>query len=219
MTTATYTPPQAMQLLTEICPCPIRREVPAGYRPSRSAHFGDARNLETNFVYLNPNEGQHWNAVRVLAHEVGHALDYAGQHPAREVIGPATKSQSRYRQELAAVAYSHAFTRALGMGRQKRTRAYLDAERRYLERYKRARYPKLPPVIKATSAGLVLPTLPEPEPAPTSPPSGCPHYGPDYAGDWVQLASGPRLCANCYLGNALDYAIRRAGLNPDASEV
>lgn len=110
------------------------------------------------------------------------------------------------------MSYSHAFTRALGLTRQKRTRACLDREVRYLGRYKRGRHPKLPPVIKATSAALALP-----EPEPMSPTSGCPHYGPEYAGDWVQLASGPRLCANCYLGKALDYAIRRAGL--DASEV
>ena len=43
----TYTPPRALQMLTEICPCPIRRELPEGYRPSRSAHFGRPSNKVT----------------------------------------------------------------------------------------------------------------------------------------------------------------------------
>lgn len=155
---APETPADYWQILAEICPVEIRRELPSDYRPSRSGFFLNkpiARG-ETPFVFVHHNEGEHWNSIRTLAHEVGHALDYYGQHPAQDLLGRATKSQGRFRQELAATTFCAAFLRATGLTRQKGTRRYIEKDRAYVERYKRpvgvARYPQ---VLAATKAALM----------------------------------------------------------------
>ena len=151
------TPADYWQVLTEICPVEIMRELPAGYRRSRSRFFvnGPMRRGEAAFIFVHPNEGDHWNSVRTLAHEVGHALDHYGQHPAQDLLGRATKSQGRFRQELAATTFCAAFLRATGLTRQKGSRRYVEADREYLERYKRpAGVPRYPQVLAATRAAL-----------------------------------------------------------------
>ena len=151
------TPADYWQILTELSPVEIRRELPPDYRPSRSAFFANrlASGSDEPFVFMHQREGDHWASVRTLAHEVGHALDWCCRHPAQHLLGRPTKSQSRYRAELAATTFCAAFLRATDLTKQKGSRRYVKDDRAYLERYKRPlgvlRYPL---VLSATLDGL-----------------------------------------------------------------
>ena len=125
------------QILTEICPFEIVRELPHGFRPSRSRFYPGWRGEYAPFAYIHPRLGNHWASVRTLAHEVGHALDHAGQHPAQSLLGKSRRSDGRYRVELAATTFCASFLRATGLTRQKGSRRYITQDRAYVERYKR----------------------------------------------------------------------------------
>ena len=147
------TPDRMLKDLVRICPLPVFRKPPLGYPTTRSCmHHGKRFYWQTPspFVYLSGKEGNSWNAVRVLAHEVGHALDYAGLHPARELIGWGRVGQSPYRVELAAAAYCHAFCLEMGLLRLKRTHAFLDLDAAYLGGFERGEHPRLEEVIQET---------------------------------------------------------------------
>ena len=152
-------------MLLKIAPCPVihsPEETPIGEplreSPSRSAYFpvsmykGYIR--EQDFIYINEGETRSWLYVNVLAHELGHALDYHGIHPAQHAL-PTSRSQNRrYRAELAGVSFEILACKELGM-KGKRVKRWIQDSKDYLNEYKRGKCPKLPEVLKAVKGSVL----------------------------------------------------------------
>ena len=127
---------QAAQALVAISPCPVLTTLPpsAGRRFSRSGYF------RSGHIYLNPREvGANasrlvagWSGVCTLAHEVGHALDFAGTHPLQHEL---TGARCRYRNELAASVFRAQVCARWGLGRLATVRRYDSADWGYVCRY------------------------------------------------------------------------------------
>lgn len=165
-------PQTIIDALRAIAPCPIvhsTRELPehdpsygrarrSSYFPVRSGKFA----REQDYIVMNEGEARSWLYVNVLAHEVGHALDAHGLHPAQDAL-PRSRS-GRYRAELAAVAYEIAVCRQIGLSRKKRGKRWLAESRDYLHRYKQGNNPGLETILRAIPSPVL--EIPETQPQP-----------------------------------------------------
>lgn len=154
-----YTALDAIERMWDISPCPIIHSVdelpkddPSYGRPSRSRYFHkyDSKwgGREQDYILVNAGDALAWKYALSLAHELGHAFDYHGIHPAQEVLtGPRS---SRYRQEVAAVAFAHRFISEMGLSRKKQGKRQAALESRYLHGYKpQGKVPSLNKVLTA----------------------------------------------------------------------
>ena len=93
--------------------------------------------------------------MNTLAHEVGHALDHHGLHPAQHLLhGPG----GRYRNELAAVSFELAACMQVGLNLGEPGNRWLLASTGYLKLYERGPHPTLQTIMKAMpEAPLALP--------------------------------------------------------------
>ena len=134
-------PAECIERLLIVAPCPVRHELPHGWRPMRSCYYpnGQAPFQDGDLIYMNEPAARAWKYVQVLCHEVGHALDYHNVHPCQEMMGRASLHQSRYRDELAAVSFEVIAARAFGMERMVLVRRRLRGSRNYLFKYIRPR--------------------------------------------------------------------------------
>ena len=122
---------QAIKMMTDICPCLIAYEwdqVPEGsayrqpvmekirsklcsfysgtYNPRLEKNEVNRRDID--FILIAEGlEDYPWAIAAHVAHEVGHALDNHGLHPAKTIMGGGRQT-SRYRAELAAVSFEMA---------------------------------------------------------------------------------------------------------------
>ena len=130
-------PKQVIENLRKLSPCPIVHERPADIRPQRSCYAPKRRGkwaCEQDFIYMNCGESRSWKYVQVLAHEIGHALDFNGLHPLQGALrGPRTQ----YRNELAAVCFEFMILRALGIDTMKSVAKRIEWSRQYVNRYAR----------------------------------------------------------------------------------
>ena len=145
---------EAAQALVDISPCPVLTTLPPGTR----RRFSRSRYFTSRHIYLNPSEvGANasrlvagWRGVCILAHEVGHALDFAGTHPLQRDL---TGARCRYRNELAASVFRAQVCARWGLGRLATVRRYDSADWRYVCRYvPRPNNPSLEDLLAA--AGL-----------------------------------------------------------------
>ena len=140
-------PQELIDILTERAPCAVTEKLPRFYRPMRTCYYPGER-LREPIIYM--NERRHgWEYVQNLAHEVGHALDYAGLHPLRNML-PGRKgcaSHSRYRSELAAVAYEFMTCQEFTLHRMKLVRGRLYRSIQYVTRYARKDNPSLEQLV------------------------------------------------------------------------
>lgn len=141
-----YTPQQVIDALIELAPCPIVHELPPGFGNHRSSYWRKGKWQDGEFIYINEGKARHWNYATVLAHEVAHALDAHGLHPAQAAMKKSP--QCRYRTELAAVAYEIAFLRQVGLNRKKSGKRWAKISTEYLNRYKQGKHPSLATVLK-----------------------------------------------------------------------
>ena len=98
-------PAEVIDKLVSIAPCPIIHSVlelpPDDYahgRPSRSRYFARRAGRwgrEQDFILVNEGNARHWRYVNTLAHELGHALDHHGTHPAQPVQTGARRRRFR----------------------------------------------------------------------------------------------------------------------------
>ena len=149
-------PAEVIEALTELAPCPIIHSVyelpevnPWYGKRSRSRYYQarrDEQGVYRDFILINEGPARHWLYVDALEHEVGHALDRHGLHPAQHLLhGPRT----RYRSELAAVSFEIAVSFQVGLGLQKRGNHWLFLSKAYLEQYERGPHPELTTIMKA----------------------------------------------------------------------
>ena len=128
-------PQELIDILTERAPCAVTEKLPPTSRPTRTCYF-PGNGLRSPIIYMN-ERGHGWQYAQMLAHEVGHALDYAGLHPMQGML-PGRKgcaSHSRYRSELAAVAYEFMVCEEFKLYRMKLIRQRLSMDWAYLHRY------------------------------------------------------------------------------------
>lgn len=154
------TPADVIAALMRVAPCPVIHstlELPkddraygkarrSRYMAKRSGRWARAQ----DYILVNEGDARHWLYVDVLAHEIGHALDFHGRHPCQQMLH---SPRSRYRVELAAVSYEIAVCRQLGLTRMKNVRRWLQQSTEYLEGYKRGNHPRLRDIMSA------MPTL------------------------------------------------------------
>ena len=137
-------PQEAIDRLLILCPCDVLHTHPEG-RQSRSSYWSKGTyrggHREQDFIYMN-EPGRSWHYVHVLAHEVGHALDAHGLHPAQDRLGMVSGYLSRYRIEMAAVFCEVLACEALGMTRMKLVQRRIEISKNYVRRYKRS--PNMP---------------------------------------------------------------------------
>ena len=135
---------EAANALLDIAPCPVEVIIP-DYEPhrcksSRSAYFkrGKGRWARTrDWIYLKeggtvgtPVKG--WVGLYVLAHEIGHALDYHKVHPAQFYLkGP----RCRYRNELAAASFAQGAMYYMGKNNLKTVRRWITLDTSYVNSY------------------------------------------------------------------------------------
>ena len=130
---------EAAAVLVSISPCRIVRHHPE-FRPVRSSYWPKPdiivlRHNDTN-TSERPDEYRWvsgWRGVCVMAHEIGHALDYHKAHPLQSRL---TGRRSRYRDELAASSYREMVCRHWGLLRLKTVQHFDDDDWRYVARYK-----------------------------------------------------------------------------------
>ena len=152
------TPAEAIEYLYSISPCPVihgMHELPetdwmhgkrkrSCYLPQRKGRW----TREQDYIVMNVGEARHWKYVSVLAHEIGHALDHHGLHPAQKFLRGSRSS--RYRVELAAVAFELAFLKAIGRSRKKFSQRRVKSSTSYLNRYAQGTAPSLASILKHT---------------------------------------------------------------------
>lgn len=149
------TPLWAIDRLRSMSPCPIIHSVyelpendPRHGRPSRSRYFNRrsgrwARKQDYILVKIQPRTN--WKYMNILAHELGHALDYHNVHPAQHMLRGSRSG--RYRQELAAVSFQYAIVYETGLHKMKSGKRWLEIARRYLYKYERGNHPTLVDVL------------------------------------------------------------------------
>ena len=152
----TMRPDEAIRRLTAISPCPIIHSTdelplvdPMYGRRCRSCYFrkrGGRYGRAQDYILVNRGEARAWRYVTTLAHEVGHALDYHGRHPAQAALPPS--HSSRYRAELAAVAFAVVAMRQLGLSDMKSGRRWTAESVEYLQGYTRGANPSLESVLR-----------------------------------------------------------------------
>ena len=152
----TSRPAEVIEALTELAPCPIIHSVnelpkvnPWYGKPSRSRYYParkDEEGIYRDFILINEGPARHWLYVDVLAHEVGHALDRHGLHPAQHLLH---SPRGRYRNELAAVSFEIAVCCQGGLNRLKQGNRWLVLSTVYLEQYARGPHPTLQTVMRA----------------------------------------------------------------------
>ena len=166
MPKTTVTPEQAIESLMDISPCPVVHSTvelpisdPLYARHKRSCYarrLTGKWNRPQDYIIMNTGESRHWKYVTILAHEIGHALDYNGIHPVQHLL---KSPRCRYRNELAAVSFQISFNQAIGLSRMKRGKAWNKRAVRYLNRYKTGNHPNLATIINELSttdlAGLI----------------------------------------------------------------
>ena len=127
------TPGQAISLLAKLAPCPIihsteelpQYDIEYGIRHGSSCYYPRFEDKyywrSQDYIYINhKRRSRSWRYVFELTHEVGHALDYNGLHPAQELLGlPMLIRRDKdysglYRNELAAAAFEILFGRCMG---------------------------------------------------------------------------------------------------------
>ena len=127
---------EAAQALVDVSPCPVLTTLP----PGTGRRFSRSRYFTSGHIYLNPRDvGANasrlvagWSGVCTLAHEVGHALDFAGTHPLQREL---TGARCRYRNELAASLFRAQVCARWGLGRLATVRRYDNADWKYVCRY------------------------------------------------------------------------------------
>ncbi len=160
----------AYAYLRQIAPCLVVRqmtELPVhhpdyGDEPcGRIRHAGfycrSTRNdPNPSYIWIAPRlEG--WESVYVLAHELGHALDHARQHPLRTHMAP-RRNNIRYRVELAAVCFAHALCFHYGWQHKEGVWKWLKSDMRYVGRYTNSwDYPSVADLVEGESNPDTLP--------------------------------------------------------------
>ena len=136
-------PAEAIERLLILSPYPVYHEIPSwelDKRQRRSSCFcywGVDSPRSIDFIYMNKGPARSWMYVQTLAHEVGHALDFANVHPAQDCIGKAHTHQGHFRTELAAVSFEIMACKAMGMTRLNLVQHRLVRSRDYCNKYTR----------------------------------------------------------------------------------
>ena len=129
-------PAEAAESLVSISPCPVSTALP----PGTTRRYSRSRYFSSGHIYLNPRDVgadssrlvAGWQGVCVLAHEVGHALDFARLHPLQAQL---TGTRCRYRNELAAAVFRAQVCARWRLYRLSTVRRYDQGDWAYVARY------------------------------------------------------------------------------------